>query len=203
MLNLKESQNIARQLFVEWFPQIMYNHHQTGPAGSVVAGPPYRDPFNYVFDPLVMTSLDAVGAAMINRLNTEDKPGYTQRAGSVYSTWYNGGLRTTTYFHNMIGLLTEIIGSPTPSEIPLVPQRLIPNSATPFPVAPQKWFFRNSIDYSVSLNYAVLNYAQRYHDELLFNIYKMGKNSIERGEKDTWTLSPKSKSPTKDWSCLA
>ena len=191
MLNLKETQNIAKQLFVEWFPQIMYNHHQTGPAGSVVAGPPYRDPFNYVFDPLVMTSLDAVGAAMINRLNTEGKPGYTERAGSVYSTWYNGGLRTTTYFHNMIGLLTEIIGSPTPSDIPLVPNRLIPNSATPFPVTPQKWYFRNSIDYSVSLNYAVLNYAQRYHDELLFNIYKMGKNSIDRGEKDTWTLSPK------------
>ncbi len=191
MLNLKETQNIAKQLFVEWFPQIMYNHHQTGPPGSVVAGPPYRDPFNYVFDPLVMTSLDAVGAAMINRLNTEGKPGYTERAGSVYSTWYNGGLRTTTYFHNMIGLLTEIIGSPTPSDIPLVPNRLIPNSATPFPVTPQKWYFRNSIDYSVSLNYAVLNYAQRYHDELLFNIYKMGKNSIDRGEKDTWTLSPK------------
>jgi len=191
MLNLKETQNITRQLFIEWLPQIMYNHHQTGPAGSVVAGPPYRDPFNYVFDPLVMTSLDAVGAAMINRLNEEGKPGYTERAGSVYSTWYNGGLRTTTYFHNMIGLLTEIIGSPTPSDIPLVPQRLIPNSATPFPVTPQKWYFKNSIDYSVSLNYAVLNYAQRYHDELLYNIYKMGRNSIERGEKDTWTLSPK------------
>src|SRR5690606_42164657 len=26
MLNLKESQNMARQLFVEWVPQIMYNH---------------------------------------------------------------------------------------------------------------------------------------------------------------------------------
>jgi len=191
MLNLKETQNICKQLFVEWIPQIMYNHHQAGPAGSVVAGPPYRDPFNYVFDPLVITSLDAVGAAMINRLNAEGKPGYTERAGSVYSTWYNGGLRTTTYFHNMVGLLTEIIGSPTPSNIPLVPQRLIPNGATPFPVTPQKWYFKNSIDYSVSLNYAVLNYAQRYHDELLYNIYKMGKNSIERGEKDYWTLSPK------------
>ena len=191
MLNLKETQNMTHQLYVEWLPQIMYNHHQAGPAGSVVAGPPYRDPFNYVFDPLVMTSLDAVGAAMINRLNLEGKPGYTERAGSVYSTWYNGGLRTTTYFHNMIGLLTEIIGSPTPSDIPLVPQRLIPNSATPFPVTPRKWYFKNSIDYSVSLNYAVLDYAQRYHDELLYNIYKMGKNSIERGEKDYWTLSPK------------
>ncbi|SJZ48179.1 M14 family metallopeptidase [Sediminibacterium ginsengisoli] len=191
MLNLKETQNMGRQLFIEWLPQIMYNHHQTGPAGTVVAGPPFRDPFNYVFDPLVMTSLDAVGAAMINRLNAENKPGYTQRAGSPYSTWYNGGLRTVTYFHNMVGLLTEIIGGPNPTTIPLVPQRLIPSSANPNPVLPQVWRFRNSIDYSVSLNYGVLQYAIRHSDELLYNFYKMGRNSIERGEKDYWTLYPK------------
>jgi len=191
MLNLKETQNMGRQLFIEWIPQIMYNHHQTGPPGAVVAGPPFRDPFNHVYDPLVMTSLDAVGAAMINRLNAEGKPGFTQRAGSPYSTWYNGGLRTTTYFHNMIGLLTEIIGSPTPSSIPLVPNRLIPSSANPYPITPRKWFFRNSIDYSVSLNYAVLMYATRHRDELLYNIYRMGKNSIEKGNKDNWTQYPK------------
>ncbi|KQR71869.1 M14 metallopeptidase family protein [Pedobacter sp. Leaf176] len=191
MLNLKETQNMGRQLFVEWLPQIMYNHHQAGPAGTVVAGPPYRDPFNYVFDATILTSLDAVGAAMHNRMNVENKPGYTQRGGSVFSTWYNGGLRTTTYFHNMIGLLTEIVGSPTPSEIPLVPSRLLPNGDSPNPITPRKWYFKNSIDYSVSLNYAVLGYAQRYHDELLYNIYQMGKNSIERGKKDTWSFSPK------------
>jgi len=190
MMNLKESQNITRQLFVEWLPQIMYNHHQAGPAGSVLAGPPYRDPFNYVFDPLIITGLDAVGAAMQNRLNAEHKPGFTSKAGSVFSTWYNGGLRTTTYFHNMIGLLTEIIGSPTPSDVPLVTARLIPNAATPNPVTPQKWLFRQSIDYSVSLNYAVLNYASRNRDELLYNIWLMGKNSIDKGNKDTWSLSP-------------
>jgi hypothetical protein len=191
MLNLKETQNICRQLFVEWLPQIMYNHHQAGPAGSILAGPPYRDPFNYVFDPLVITSIDALGAAMSSRLNAEGKPGYTERGGSTFSTWYNGGLRTTTYFHNMIGLLTEIVGGPNPSDIPLVPQRLVPNGATTFPVTPQKWLFRQSIDYSVSLNYAVLDYAMRYRDELLYNIYRMGRNSIEKGKKDYWTLSPK------------
>ena len=190
MLNLKETQNMCKQLYIEWLPQIMYNHHQSGPPGSVVAGPPFRDPFNYAFDPIVMTSLEAVGAAMINRLNGENKPGYTNKNGSVYSTWYNGGLRTTTYFHNMVGLLTEIIGSPTPSTIPLVPDRLVPNSSTPFPVKPGPWRFRQSIDYSVSLNYAVLNYAVRYRDELLYNIYRMGRNSIEKGSKDTWGLSP-------------
>lgn len=191
IMNLKESQNIGRQLFVDWIPQIMYNHHQRGPAGSVLAGPPYRDPFNYVFDPLMITGIDAVGAAMYNRLNVENKPGYTRLNGSVFSTWYNGGLRTTTHFHNMIGLLTEIIGGPTPENVPLIPARLIPNGNTPSPVTPQRWKFRQSIDYSVSLNYAVLDYAARQRDQLLYNIYRMGKNSIERGSGDYWTLSPK------------
>ncbi len=190
MLNMKESQNIVRQLFVDWIPQIMYNHHQSGPPGSIVAGAPYRDPFNYVIDPLIITGLDAIGAANQNRLNAEGKPGYTSKAGSVFSTWYNGGLRTTTYFHNMIGLLTEIVGGPNPSDIPLVTNRLIPNAATPNPIVPQKWLFRQSIDYSVSLNYAMLDYAARNRDHLLYNIYKMGMNSIERGSKDYWALSP-------------
>ena len=191
MLNMSESKNMSRQLYIEWMPQILYNHHQTGPPGTVVAGPPYRDPFNYVYDPLLVTGIDAVGAAMSSRLNAEGKPGYTMKSGSVYSTWWNGGLRTAAYYHNIIGLLTEIIGNPTPSKIPLVPNRLIPNSATPYPIEPQTWYFKNSIDYSVSLNYAVLNYASRYKDELLYNIYTMGKHSIDAGSKDTWTKSPK------------
>ena len=191
MMNMKETQNISRQLYVEWMPQIIYNHHQAGPPGSVVAGPPYRDPFNYLFNPLVITGIDAVGAAMINRLNVEGKPGYTERGGSVFSTWYNGGLRTTSYFHNMIGILTEIIGNPTPSTVPLVPSRLLPSGNTPFPVMPQKWYFRKSIDYSVSLNYAILDYAARNKEHLLYNIYSMGKSSIQAGSRDNWTISPK------------
>ncbi|MDO9552890.1 M14 metallopeptidase family protein [Rhodonellum sp.] len=190
--NMKESRNMGYQLFVEWIPQVMYNHHQRGPAGSVLAGPPYRDPFNYVFDPLMVTGIDAVGAAMYNRLITENKPGFTRMDGSSFSTWYNGGLRTNTHFHNMIGILTEIIGGPNPEEIPLVPDRMIPNSNTPFPVMPQKsWHFQQSIDYSVSLNFALLDYAARNKDHLLYNIYAMGKSSIGKGNMDYWTAFPR------------
>src|SRR5438309_6891803 len=74
MQNVKETQNITRQQYLEWMPQIIYNHHQAGPAGSVLSGPPYRDPFNFVYDPLVTTGIEAVGAAMENRLNLEGKP---------------------------------------------------------------------------------------------------------------------------------
>ncbi|HEY5219179.1 MAG TPA: M14 metallopeptidase family protein, partial [Gemmatimonadaceae bacterium] len=190
MVNLPETQNDSKVLFWDWFPIIVYNHHQTGPAGTVMFSPPFRDPFNYNFDPLIVTDLDLVGAAMHTRLTVEHKPGFTMRSGSSYSTWWNGGLRTEVYFHNMIGLLTETIGSPTPSRIPFVPAMQLPHGDLPYPVAPQEWHFRQSVDYSVSANYAVLDIASRRRDEWLYGLYEMGHNSIERGSTDSWTTTP-------------
>jgi hypothetical protein len=187
-----ESTNMNRVLYHEWFPQIMYNHHQTGPAGTVMFAPPFRDPFNYRFDPLVPSQLDLVGAAMHSRFAAEGKPGVTTRRGAGYSTWWNGGLRTTVYFHNMIGLLTETIGNPTPISIPFLPSRQLPDSNLFFPIEPQQtWHFRQSVDYSVTANYAVFDIASRNRENFLFNIYRMGKNSIERGSRDSWTPAPR------------
>ena len=186
-----ETENINRILYHEWFPQIVYNHHQTGPSGTVLFAPPFRDPANYFYDPMILTGLDLVGAAMHNRFLAENKPGATTRRGANYSTWWNGGLRTMVYFHNMIGLLTETIGNPTPIEIPFLPNRQLPSSDLFAPIAPQKWPFRNSVDYSVTANYAVLDLASRYREQFLYNIYQMGRNSIERGNRDNWTPTPK------------
>jgi hypothetical protein len=191
MSNMKETTNINRILYTEWFPQIMYNHHQTGPAGAVMFAPPFRDPFNYNFDPLIPLQIEMVGAAMHSRMVEEGKPGTTMRTGAAYSTWYNGGLRTTTYFHNMIGLLTETIGNPTPFEVALVPDRQLPNGDEPFPVPPQTWHFRQSIEYSMTANRAVLDLASKYREDFLYNIYRMGRNSIQRGSQDSWTVTPK------------
>ncbi|HMI54885.1 MAG TPA: peptidase, partial [Gemmatimonadaceae bacterium] len=171
--------------------QIMYNHHQTGPVGTVIFAPPFRDPFNYNFDPLIPMELDLVGAAMHSRFVAEGKAGTTMRSGAGYSTWWNGGLRTTVYFHNMIGLLTEAIGNPTPIEIPLVPEKLLPKGDMPMPIQPQKWHFAQSIAYELTANRAVLDVASRYRETLLYNIYQMGRNSIQRGSIDTWTITPK------------
>ena len=191
MSNMPETTNMNRQMFLEWFPQIVYNHHQTGPAGAVVFIPPFRDPFNYHLDPLIPLGIEMVGSAMHSRLVEEGKGGSAMRSGSNYSTWWNGGLRTIAYFHNMIGILTEIIGGPTPVDIPLVPDKQLPQGDEPLPIAPQRWHYRQSIDYEISQNRAVLDYASRYRETLLFNIYRMGMNSIERGSRDSWTVTPK------------
>jgi hypothetical protein len=190
MSNQPETRNINHAQYWEWYPQIVYNHHQTGPAGTVMFAPPFRDPFNYNFDPLVPVELDLVAASMHSRFEAEGKPGVTMRSGSTYSTWWNGGLRTTPYFHNMIGLLTETIGNPTPTTIPFIPDQQLPRADLPYPIAPQPWHFRQSIEYSLTANRAVLDIASRERENLLYNFYRMGRNSIERGSRDNWTASP-------------
>ena len=190
MANLAETTNMNRVMYREWYPQIVYNHHQTGPAGTIMFAPPFRDPPNHYLDPMIITGLDQVGSAMHARFVKEGKGGTTMRSGASYSTWWNGGLRTTPYYKNMIGLLTETIGHPTPIEVPFLPGRQLPHGDLPMPVEPGPWRFIQSIEYSQTANRAVLDYATRNQDRLLFNIWRMGMNSIERGSRDHWTTLP-------------
>jgi hypothetical protein len=187
----KETENMLRIQYHEWFPQIIYNHHQTGPAGAVIYCPPFRAPFNHNVDALATAGTDLVGQAIHNRFIAEGKGGSVRQGGASYSSWWNGGLRTTAYFHNMIGILTEAIGNPTPQRVPFVASRQISNGDLLLPVTPGEWHFRQSIDYSVSANYALLDLAAQKREEFLYGIYRMGRNSIEKGSKDTWTPRPK------------
>jgi len=169
-----ETTNMNRVLYRDWFPQIVLDHHQTSPAGTVMFAPPFREPFNYVFDPLIPVGIELVGAAIHSRFAVEGKAGVTMRKGSNYSTWWNGGLRTTAYFHNQIGLLAETTGDPTPTEIPFVPERQLPSADLPFPIAPQTWRFRQSVDYVMTANRAIIDIASRFRETFLFNAYRMG-----------------------------
>ena len=190
MMNMSESVNANRQMYREWFPAIMYNHHQTGPAGAVLFAPPFRDPFNYNFDPLIPLGIDMVGAAIHTRLAAENKPGAVMRTGAPYSTWFNGGIRTTSYFHNQIGILTESIGNPTPVEIPFVLDMQLPRADVPYPIQPRTFYFKEAIEYSVTNNYAILDIASKRHEDFLYNMYKMAKNAIDKGNRDNWTIHP-------------
>ena len=186
-----ETENINRVLYHEWFPQLLYNHHQSGPAGTIVYSPPFRDPYNYNLDPMMLLGLQSIGAALHTRLAAEEKGGATMRSGGPYDGWWNGGIRNTATFHNIIAILTEMIGSPTPQRVPLIAQRQIPTGDLALPVPPGEWHFRQSIDYSITLDRALIDYASRMKENLLFNFYTMGKHSIERGNRDTWTPNPR------------
>src|SRR5580658_3486088 len=189
--NMPETANMNRQLFVEWNPQLMYNHHQSGPAGEVIFIPPLRDPVNHNLDPLVTLGIQAVGTAMHERLVAQGKGGSGMRTQANYDGWWDGGIRNTCTYHNTISIITEIIGGPTPMQIPLIPSKQLYISDLPLPIAPQEWHYRQSIDYEMETNRAILDYASRNRETLLYNFYRMGQNSIERGNRDNWTITPK------------
>lgn len=189
--NMAETKNMNRILYSVWYPQIVYNHHQSAPAGTIMFCPPFRNPFNYNMDPMTEIGTELLGTFMHQRMISEGKRGTAMRGSTLYSTWWNGGLRTTTYFHNMIGILTETYGSPNPGPLPFVPRFQIPSTDVPFPVeAGRMWHLRDSLEYEISANYAILDYASRNREKLLFDFYRAAKNQIELGSKDNWTPYP-------------
>jgi len=192
MNGLPETTNMSKIMYREWFPQIMYNHHQTGPGGAVMFAPPFRDPHNYNFHPMTPANVDLIGSVMATRFIEEGKPGVVSRKGASYSTWWNGGLRTTAYFHNQIGILTETIGNPTPGSVQFSGANFgVSNSSAWWAITPQAvWHFRQSIDYSMTANRAVLDFASRYRETNLYRIYQMGKDEIKWGSEDHWTFTP-------------
>src|ERR1700748_2290971 len=105
---MAETTNMNRQLFIEWNPQLMYNHHQSGPAGGGIFIPPLGDPVNHNLDALVTLGIQAVRTAMHARLVAQGKGGSGMRTQANYDGWGGGGMRNTTTYHNTIAILTEI-----------------------------------------------------------------------------------------------
>lgn len=191
MVNQPETINLNRIMFREWFPQMMYNHHQTGPAGIIIFVPPFRDPPNANYHPLVTLGNHSLGIAMHQRLVAEGKPGSASRAYANYSAYFNGNIRTIGYFHNQIGMLTEIKGHPTPMELAFYPDNQLPMNDFAMPHIPGEWHFADAIGYSLTLNRAVLDYASRNRTNILYNRWRMGSEAIEAGNKDSWTIRPR------------
>jgi len=188
--NQLEAQNVNRVFYSDWCPQIVYNHHQTAPAGTIIFTPPFRDPHNYYTDPMVVRGIEIVAAHMNQRFAAEGKPGVISRSGAPYSGWWNGGLRSTNYFHNVIGILTESFGKPEPTRLEPALERRLPTGDYPDPVLPQIWHARQTVEYLQTANFAILDYAARHRRELMTGIWTMASRAIARGRRDHWTATP-------------
>ena len=186
MMTQAETRNAARQLYAEWFPQIVYNHHQSGPFPARIFVPPFDDPMNPNIPPLVIRGVNLLGDAMTARLDREGKRGAISRVG--FDTWWDGGMRSTPYFHNMVGLLTE---TSHPSATPSVDDprtfpktfengasTLEPSTSYPSPYLGGEWHLRNSCEYIVTTSKAVLDQAARAPETWLYDIYQMGRDAI-------------------------
>ncbi|WP_040421004.1 M14 family metallopeptidase [Actinopolymorpha alba] len=196
MFNLPESRAIADQLYREWFPQIVHNQHQSGPYPSRIFVPPFEDPVNPNIPPEVTRGVNLVGDAMTRRLTSEGKPGAVSRIS--FDMWWNGGMRSAPYYHNMIGILTETShNSPTPAfndpaKFPATFENgestKIPSVSYPDPYQGGWWHMSQSCEYVSSTSLAMLDLANEKRTEWLEGIYRMGRAAIGAGADETYVI---------------
>ena len=106
MMTQIESRYTNKLLFQDWFPQVYLDEHQQGNAGMRVFVPPFRNPINPNVDPAIWSEIGQIGFAMYQRLHEAGFTGvgYDQK----YTAWWQGGFLRGAWFHNMVGMLTEV-----------------------------------------------------------------------------------------------
>ena len=196
MFNQPESKNIARQLYEEYFPQVVYNQHQTAPFPARIFVPPFEDPANFNIPPLVMRGINTVGDAITRRLDQEGKVGAISRVS--FDTWWNGGMRTAPYFHNMVGILTETAhatATPADYDAARFPRRfsngestLEPSTFYPSPYRGGHWTLRNSCEYMITGSMAVLDIGAKRRQEWLYDSYQMARDAIAAGTNEHYII---------------
>ncbi len=189
LANLKETQNITRLVNQEWYPVILYNHHQTAPFPARIWIPPNSEPTNPNVHPLIVRWQNLIGSAMGAAFDAEGKEGAISRI--VFDTWYPGYVTQVVDSHNIISILTEtaLYRYATPKfytvrDFPPEYQDLTMSAFYPSPWKGGWWRLRDAVDYCLTASKAVLEVAARFREELLFNKYRMASDVMARFQKE-------------------
>ena len=189
MLNLAETQAITKFFWQQWYPQIVYDVHQQGQNASRFIIPPFFDPINPRIPPSILREVGLIGYKMAADLQAKNIAGVA--TNSTYDTWWNGGFRSTPYYHNSIGILSEAASANLMSPATIMEEDLKRNRntrglrnllepATNFPETWKGGLWRpadiNEIEMTASR--ALLQMAAKFRQRYLRNFYQYGKANL-------------------------
>ncbi len=201
--NLVETKHITRLINKEWFPVILYNHHQTAPFPARIWTPPNAEPTNPNVHPLIVRWQNMVGSAMGAAFDAEGKEGAISR--HIFDSWYPGYVTQVVDSHNIISILTEtaLYRYATPHfftirDFPEQYQDLTMSAFYPNPWKGGWWRLKDAVDYCITASIAVLDVASKYRQELLYNKYQMASDVIKRFKSEppyAWLIPEKQVDP--------
>jgi hypothetical protein len=106
MFTQKESQHTARLLWHDWFPAVWLDEHQMGSNGARIFVMPATDPINQNVHPLIYRWNGILGQSQAAALEAAGKEGIIYN--STYTNFWEGAMAWSGWWHNQIGLLTEV-----------------------------------------------------------------------------------------------
>jgi hypothetical protein len=189
MGNMVETQYLNRIIEEEWFPQVLYNHHQTAPFPARIWIHPAAEPTEPNVHPLLIRWQNIMGTAMGAAFDRAGQAGAISR--TVFDTWYPGYVTQVVDAHNVISLLTEtaLYRYATPHFYTLddFPESFRDFTMSVFYPSPWRggwWRLRDAVDYCLTASKAVLQTAAENRQQLLFDKYQMGRDTTARFKKE-------------------
>lgn len=190
MLNLAESRAITKLFWQEWFPQIVYDVHQMGQNGARYVIPPFFDPPNPRISPLILREVGLIGYKMAADLQSEEMSGIA--TNTTFDTWWHGGFRSSPYFHNSIGILSEAASANLMTPVDITREKmknvqrargldspLEVSTAHPETWSGGAWGPRDIAKLEMVSSRALLQMAAKFRPRYLRNFYDLGKANLE------------------------
>jgi hypothetical protein len=195
MLNLRETQNVTKLFWQEWFPQLVYDVHQMGQNGARFVIPPFFDPPNPRISPLILREVGLVGYKMAADLQAADVAGVA--TNTTFDTWWHGGFRSAPYFHNSIGILSEAASADLMSPITVTREKMQSfrrerglnsplENATNFPdIWPGGvWRPADIANIEMIASRSLLQMAAKFRPRYLRNFYELGRRNLQPNEDE-------------------
>lgn len=183
MYNLVETRLVTKVLFEDCLPQVHIDEHQMGSTGARLFLPPFDDPPTPQVPPLVWRQAGLIGMGIAADMEQQGFRGITH--GSTFTGWWIGACDDTSWFHNVIGLLSELasarLGTPIyvePGEVQQPERKQTMSSPSPWKGG--WWRPRDLVDYELALNFALLKAVALHKEDILYNFYKMNRDAIEQ-----------------------
>jgi hypothetical protein len=127
MFTQKESQHTAQLLWHDWFPSVWLDEHQQGSNGARIFVMPATDPINVNVHPLIYRWNGILGQSQAAALEAAGKEGIIYNA--TYTNYWEGAMAWSGWWHNQIGLLTEVASARVAS--PIDQQLAVPGRPAP------------------------------------------------------------------------
>jgi hypothetical protein len=180
-----ETQLTVNKVLNVWRPQILYDIHQMGANGPRIYLPPWVDPIDPNIDPLLVSSMNALGTQTALEISETGKQGVLIHG--VYDMW--SPARHYVAYHGGLRVLTESasVNIASPKEIPFEKlDRGIGYDAKvaawnfPDPWKGGTWRLGDIVAYQTDAFFSIARNAANNREHYLGDFYQIGKHAVEQ-----------------------
>ena len=178
-----ETRLAVEKVINPWHPQILYDLHQQGQDAARIYLPPFVDPFDPNIDPILISSINALGSNTALEISQSGKKGVLSYG--VYDFW--SPLRDYIAYHNGLRILTESASADIASPVNIPFERLargigydakVSSWNFPDPWKGGDWHLGDIVNYQIAAFFSIANSAAVNRERYLDNFYQIGVRAL-------------------------